>query len=100
MNPTRPIDTKKPVVATGARGVAGASPVPHASGAAGAQRAGLGETVELSSAARAGAEGHKEIDAERMQALRQAVADGSYQIDVHALAKRIVEDALGQEATE
>ena len=101
MNPSRPIDTNKPVVASGARAVAGAPAVPHVESAAESEPSDVGEseTVVLSSAASAGREAMR-LDAQRLASLKQAVADGSYHVDAQAMAKRIVEDALGPEVHE
>jgi len=101
MNPTRPIDTKKPGITTVVRGVAtpaGAAKVADVTAGAKAMPESA-ISVDLSLTSRVRADAHR-IDAQRLQSLKQAVTDGTYEVDNEALAKRIVEDALGPEVAE
>jgi negative regulator of flagellin synthesis FlgM len=62
--------------------------------AAGAGEAGAGSTVQISSAARALLEGGEAgFDAAKVQRVRDAIANGTYQIDAGAIADKLIANA-------
>lgn len=102
MNPTRPIDAKKPALATGTRAVGSAtapSRVAEISEADGRAAVDAALTLDVATVGNARAEA-KRLDTQRLQALRAEVQSDSYHVDPEALARRIVEDALGPEPSE
>lgn len=62
--------------------------------AAAASPAGEGTRVEISAAAQmlSGTDG--DFDAEKVAALRQAIADGSYRVDTGAIADKLIANAI------
>jgi negative regulator of flagellin synthesis FlgM len=67
-----------------------------AKGAAAAQTAGMPATVSLSRGARElefAGRAATEFDAERVKAMRAAIADGTFQINAGAIADRLLSDA-------
>lgn len=103
MDPTRPIDPKKtlrpspngPKVA-GGQGVASAAPN---GGPGSATPGGSGVSLDVSDLGLSRAE-IRRIDSQRLEALKDAIANDRYEVDADALARRIIEDALGLEANE
>jgi anti-sigma28 factor (negative regulator of flagellin synthesis) len=70
-----------------------------APGARPAAQAGGSVSLEVSEAGLGRAEA-RTIDAQRLEALREAIHSDSYEVDPDALARRILDDALGPEAFE
>lgn len=102
MNPTRPIDAKKPTLATGTRAVGGATAPNRGAEVAetdGRAAVDASLTLDLATVGNARAEA-KRLDTQRLQALRDEVQGDRYHVDPDALARRIVEDALGPEPSE
>lgn len=99
MDPTRSIDPKKTLRPAGQKPAAGAPGPTTASGARPASTTGDHVSVEVSDVGLARAEARR-IDAQRLEALREALKSGTYEVDPDALARRIVDDALGPEAFE
>lgn len=99
MDPTRSIDPKKTLRPAAQKPAAPAAGPTTASGARPASSTGDHVSVEVSDVGFAKAEARR-IDAQRLEALREAVNSGSYEVDPDALARRIVDDALGPEAYE
>jgi flagellar biosynthesis anti-sigma factor FlgM len=95
MVPTNPLDRKTARSAPGAGVVRGARSAALARPGEGAED-GPAVQVEsgLSALARA-ATGR--LDRERLASLREAVRNGTFEVDAKSLAKRIVDDALGSE---
>jgi anti-sigma28 factor (negative regulator of flagellin synthesis) len=96
MVPTNPLDSKTPRKTAGPGSLRGArAPGPDRLGPA--VEGGPAVQVEsgLSTLARATT---GRLDKERLEALREAVRSGSFEVDAKALASRIVDDALGPEA--
>ncbi|MBB1160647.1 flagellar biosynthesis anti-sigma factor FlgM [Aquariibacter albus] len=69
------------------------APAHRAAGAA-ASPAGEGTRVEISAAAQmlSGTDG--DFDADKVAALRQAIADGSYRVDAGAIADKLIANAI------
>lgn len=69
-------------------------PAPAELRAAAASPAGEGTRVEISAAAQmlSGTDG--DFDAEKVAALRQAIADGSYRVDAGAIADKLIANAI------
>jgi flagellar biosynthesis anti-sigma factor FlgM len=99
MDPTRSIDPKKTLRPPGQKPTAPTAGPTTASGARPASSSGDQVSVEVSDVGFARAEA-KRIDAQRLEALREALSSGTYEVDPDALARRIVDDALGPEAFE
>lgn len=61
--------------------------------AAPASEGGESATVKLSSTAASLMSGTAEFDAEKVAAIRQAIADGTYKIDAEAIADKLIANA-------
>ena len=74
-----------------------AAPQPVAAAEAAAKPAGgapqPGVTVTLSSSANVGAGGGEEFNAEKVAAMKQAIADGSFKVNPEAIADKLLANA-------
>lgn len=100
MDPLRPIDSKKPTPSLGLKGV-GAPAGAAATGEAGTRPATQGDegdatSIALSTRAWTSSEARR-LDTQRLEALALELAEDRYQVDPEALARRILDDALGPE---
>jgi len=97
MDPTRPLDPKTTVIrpasqkAAGALGAAAnAPPISQAGSAKGSV------SLEISDLGLSRTEARR-IDSQRLDALKDAIANDTYEVDADSLARRILDDALGPE---
>ena len=87
--------TGKPAVDAylGSRGVSpvGQAKAPeHVSGHSNEKESGEAARVSISAEARARLEAGSHVDARKVEELKSKVADGSFQVDAHAVAKRML----------
>jgi flagellar biosynthesis anti-sigma factor FlgM len=98
MVPTNPLDRKTPRTSThstGLRGARGLSPSSSTSAQPSEDRPAVQVENSFSALARAST---SRLDKARLAALREAVRNGTYEVDARALADRMVDDAIGSEA--
>lgn len=103
MDPTRPIDSKKPTPSLGLKGVASSAAAAATAEAStrSATRGDDGDAASIALSTQAWTAGEaRRLDTQRMQALALELAEDRYQVDPEALARRIVDDALGPEGDE
>ena len=86
-NPVRNEGSKSPQARTGAGPAADAKPAASPSGDA----VNLGDGAERLRSLEAAVASAPEVDVERITALKQAIADGSYQIDTGKLAEKLIQ---------
>lgn len=86
-NPVRSEGSKSPQTRTGAGSAADAKPVSSPAGDA----VSLGDGAERLRNLEAAVAVAPEVDLERIAALKQAIADGSYQIDTGKLAEKLIQ---------
>jgi anti-sigma28 factor (negative regulator of flagellin synthesis) len=100
MDPTRPLDTKKtPIRPAGQKtaGPTGAATNAHTTSQVGSAKSGV--SLELSDLGLSRTEARR-IDSQRLEALKEAIANDTYEVDADALSRRILDDALGPENLE
>ncbi len=100
MDPTRPIDSKKAAIRPAGQKAAG--PMGAATNASTTSQVGStkgGVSLEFSDLGLSRSEARR-IDGQRLEALKDAVANDSYEVDADSLARRILDDALGPENLE
>jgi len=96
MVPTNPLDRKTPRTSSSATGLRGLR-APANAASAPSPDDGPAVQVENSFSALARASTAR-LDKARLAALREAVRNGTYEVDARALAERMVDDAIGSEA--
>jgi len=100
MDPTRPIDSKKTAIRPAGQKTAG--PMGAAANASTPSQVGSakgGVSLELSDLGLSRTEARR-IDNQRLEALKDAIANDTYEVDADALSRRILDDALGPENLE
>lgn len=99
MNPTRPLDPNKTLRPLGQKALGPAKEPVSAQSARPSNDPGGGVSVDVASIGFGRAEA-RHLDSQRIEALRRAIEEDRYDVDPDALAKRIVDDAIGAEAFE
>jgi len=98
--PNRPIDPNKSAMrAVGNKAAGALGAAANASGTAQAGEARSGVSLELSDTGLSRAEARR-IDSQRLEFLKEAIANDTYDVSPDALARRILDDALGPESYE
>lgn len=99
MDPTRSLDPKKTLRPLGQKPLGATGGPTTAPAARPATQSGEAVSLEVSDLGLGRTEA-KKLDAQRLEALREAINSDSYEVDPDALARRILDDALGPEAFE